>query len=385
MQAKQIHFERGGDPKDVLQIGDVEGRIFAKAKAGISKEMSRMVSNYGGTSRIYKLREKEGIRGSWNPGRGYRYVIDFSNTNEGYYYFPEKYTIGGEWCGTYGGRKSAREAADELIAQWGGKIEEALDFERGMDPKDTMKIGLFKWRNIDYENILTCKENFVLYNGNLNTIWNEFAKNFLKGQRLVVKGVEWFSDSDRDKEKTSKLQISYFVIDANGRTVDSGVMKGTIEKFNQFFNLTDNKSLEESLNFERGMEPKRAMEIGKRRNDLFNKIQSISFINAMKTFPELGSDSDKKILSLAAHMLKVPEGEVRIAMDDKKDVPIYSDNSLMDEFLGRDWEYGIEGSVTSRYVDGSIAVFDLISSSTGEIYVKDSKSDEFLYILGTTN
>lgn len=262
MQAKIIHFERGGDPKDVLQIGDVKGRLFAKAKAEISKEMNRMVVNYGGTSRIYKLREKEGIRGSWNPGRGHRYVIDFSNTNEGYYYFPEKYTIQGDWCGTYGGRKSAREAADELIAQWGGKISEAQHFERGM-------------------------------------------------------------------------------------------------------------------------EPKRALKVGQHKNDLFNEIKSMLFVDAMKTFSELGSDSDRQILILAAHMLKITEKEVKIAMDG--DVPIYSDNPLMDKFLSRDWEYGVEGSVTSRYVDGSIAVFDLIGSSTGEIYVKDSKSDEFLYVLGTTN
>ena len=257
MQAKTVHFERGGDPKDVLQVGDVKGRAFARAKVEISKEMNRLVTNYGGTSRIYKLREKEGIRGSWNPGRGYRYVIDFSDTNEGYYYFPEKYTIGGEWCGTYGGRKSAGEAADELVAQWGGKISETQHFERGM-------------------------------------------------------------------------------------------------------------------------EPKRAMKVGHHRNDLFNEISSMPFVDAMKTFSELGSDNDRKILTLAALMLKIPENEVRIAMD--KDVPIYSDNNLMDEFIARDWEYGVEDSLES----GSMS-FDLIGSSTGEIYVKDSKSDEFLYILGAIN
>jgi hypothetical protein len=265
MQAKQVHFERGGDPKDVIRIGDVKGRAFARAKVEISKEMDRLVTTYGGTSRIYgiyKTREQEGIRGSWNPGRGYRYVIDFSDTNEDYFYFPEKYTIGGEWRGTYGGRKSAREAADELIAQWGGKISEAQ-------------------------------------------------------------------------------------------------------------------------NFERGMEPKRAMKVGHHRNDLFNEIKSMSFEDATEYFPELGSDTDQKILILAAHMLKVSEKEVRIAMDG--DAPIYSDNPLMDEYLSRDWQYGKEDSLESTYIDGSIAIFDLIGSSTGEIYVKDSKSDEFLYILGAIN
>jgi len=152
------------------------------------------------------------------------------------------------------------------------KLKESLNFERGLDPKKSMKIGLYQWQNIDYENILTCKENFVLYNSDLNATEKEinankkFSKNFLKGQQLIIKSVEWFTStivSDGIEEKIPKLQIAYWVIDANGRNMDSGIMKGTIEKFTKFFNLTDNKSLEESLNFERGSAPMDSMEIGR--------------------------------------------------------------------------------------------------------------------------
>jgi len=132
------------------------------------------------------------------------------------------------------------------------------------------------------------------------------------------------------------------------------------------------------VNFERGLEPKRAMKVGHHRNDLFNEIPSMSFVDAMKSFPELGSDNDRKILTLAAHMLKVPEKEVMIAWDGH--APIYSDNPLLDEYLERDWQYGSEDSLES----GSMS-FDLIGSSTGEIYVKDRKTDEFIYILGAIN
>jgi hypothetical protein len=131
----------------------------------------------------------------------------------------------------------------------------------------------------------------------------------------------------------------------------------------------------QTVHFERGLDPKRSMKVGKHRNDLFNQIQSMPFVDAMKTFSELGSDNDRLILTLAANMLKVPEEEVRIAMN--KDVPIYSDNPLMDEFLEKDWQYDGEDVLES----GSMS-FDLIGSSTGEIYVKDRRTDEFLYVLG---
>jgi hypothetical protein len=52
----------------------------------------------------------------------------------------------------------------------------------------------------------------------------------------------------------------------------------------------------------------------------------------------------------------------------------------MDEYIARQWEYGKEDTLESGSMN-----FDLIGSSTGEIYIKDSKSDEFLYILGAIN
>jgi hypothetical protein len=119
------------------------------------------------------------------------------------------------------------------------------------------------------------------------------------------------------------------------------------------------------------------MRVGHYRNDLFNEIESIPFFEAIKFYPELGL-VDKQVLSAVAQMLKVPEEKVRIAMDG--DAPIYTDNPLMDEYLGRDWEYGLEKELKTNLIS-----YYLIGSSTGEVYVKDLKTDDILYILGTVS
>jgi hypothetical protein len=259
-----IGFERGGDPKDALRIGNVHNRRLERGREEIKRALSDVVKKHGGKFRVYIVKnsmgdDPTGMRGMWTPPQyDHKFAIDLHKAaDEKYYFTPEEYNEHGGWEGSYGGRINAEKAAQEMISRWGGKINESLDFERGL-------------------------------------------------------------------------------------------------------------------------EPRRAMKVGKHRNDLFNQIQSMPFVRAMRTFSELGSDNDRKILSLAAHMLKVPEEEVRIAMD--KDVPIYGDSHLLDEYLERDWQYGLEDSLES----GSMS-FDLIGSSTGEIYVKDRKTDEFLYILGAIN
>jgi hypothetical protein len=268
----QARFVRGVDPMDSMKLGKFHERQLDQAKAQLKPILDRIVKEYGGKSRVYKALSslETGVRATWiPPSSPYNYGIEFfkSLDDDEYYFTPMKWNKPGDPFASqfYGGRKSAQEAANEMIAQWGGQ-----------------------------------------------ELVNQWGK------------------------------------------------------------------VKESINFERGLEPKRSMKVGKHRNDLFNEIQSMPFVDAMKTFPELGSDNDRKILALASHMLEVPQEEVRIAMD--RDRPIYSDNNLMDEYIAREWEYGVEDSLES----GSMS-FDLIGSSTGEIYVKDSKTDDFLYILGAIN
>ena len=128
--------------------------------------------------------------------------------------------------------------------------------------------------------------------------------------------------------------------------------------------------VKEYIDFERGQNPKRAMRIG--RNRFFATLESMSFIEAMEKFPELGRiQINKDILKAASEILQVPEKSVKIAV--KKSGPLESGD--IDKIIdNHDWEYGSESSVAN---------FDLIGASTGEIYVKDRNTEDIWYILGT--
>lgn len=265
-------------------------------------------------------------------------------------------------------------------------ISESINFERGIDPMDSMKVGHYHKRQLEKAR----KELEILFN-NIQKKYGgriQIYKSFDHPKTRIVELIRasWSPENCSSNYFVDFLEIEgeYFYVPAEDSKVtfkDFGGRKSASEAANEIVaqwggkQLVDQWGVKESINFERGLEPKRSMKVGKHRNDLFNEIPSISFIDAMDIFPELGSDNDRKILSLAANMLQVPEEEVRIAMD--RDVPVYNDSPLMEEYISREWEYGMEDSLES----GSMS-FDLIGSSTGEIFVKDRRTDEFLYILG---
>ena len=264
-------------------------------------------------------------------------------------------------------------------------VSESLDFERGVDPKTAMKIGKASnpikivtieeeyWKGgrvQSNEDVKKADENTWMDSiddpQEINYLFQNWEKTIDPFYGFWYEDPEdpgeyiWAHPSELEGEFIEWLGNTYY-----------------IPKTNIFKRISD--EITERLHFERGLEPKRAMKVGRHRNDLFNEIPSISFMDALKTYNNFGSDNDYRILSLAANMLGVPKEEVRIATD-KFLYPINGDSPLMDEYVGRRWEYGEKDTLES----GSM-IFYLIGSSTGEIYVKDAKTDEFLYILGAIN
>jgi len=390
-------FVRGVDPMDSMKLGKFHERQLEKAKQELKGLFDTIQKKYGGKVRVYKSVSTLGtnIQATWiPPSAPYNYGIQFDKEDGEYYFTPYKWNKPGEPFANqfYGGRKSAREAANEMIAQWGGQqlisqwgeTNEAINFERGVDPKTAMKIG----KASNPMKIVTIEEEYwkggrVQSNEDVkkadeNTWMNsiddpqEINYLFQNWEKTIDPFYGfWYEDPDDPGE-----YIWAHPSDLEGEFIEWLGNTYYIPKTNIFKRISD--EITERLHFERGLEPKRAMKVGKHRNDLFNEIKSMPFLDAMKTFSELGSDNDRKILALASHMLQVPQEEVRIAMD--KDRPVYNDSRLMDEYIARQWEYGKEDTLESGSMN-----FDLIGSSTGEIYVKDAKTDEFLYILGAIN
>ena len=137
------------------------------------------------------------------------------------------------------------------------------------------------------------------------------------------------------------------------------------------------KEVKESVNFERGMEPKESMKIGKNKDNLFAQpdFKSISFYDYIKDWvdPNLpeDADADMNILKAAAKMLGVPKEKVLVASDDQGALYSAQIDSLIED---REWTYDGETSIEK---------YDLIRSSTREIYIKVQETDEIIYVLGT--
>lgn len=266
---ESINFERGIDPMDSMKLGKFHERQLERAKEELKELFDHIKNEYGGKTRVYKAISSlgTGVRATWiPPSAPYNYGIEFfkDKDDDQYYFTPIKWNKPGKPFASqfYGGRKSSKEAANEMIAQWGG-------------------------------------------------------------QELVN---QW------------------------GKT-------------------------NEAINFERGIEPKRAMKIGKNQNNLFTEIPSINFLEYLidwlhPDFPQ-ANDADMMILKAAAKMLQVPKEKVLVASDDKG--TLYS--SQIEEIMeNHEWTY--EGEM-------EVGGYMLIGSSTKEIYVKVEKTEEVLYILGT--
>lgn len=269
---------------------------------------------------------------------------------------------------------------------------ESVNFERGIDPMDSMKLGNYHKRQLEQARE-KLKEIFGKiekeYGGKtrvyraldtaetgIRAIWNPPSAPYNYG-------VNFFLNKEEDQYyytpfKYNKPGEQFTNIFYGERRDPEEAARELLAQWGGQQLVDQWGETNEAVNFERGMEPKRSMKIGKHRNDLFNEIPSMSFKKAMETFNDLGSQNDKLILSLAANMLGVSEPEVLIAMETNKFDYVSVDTPTLDSFLERQWEYAEEDSLES----GSMS-FDLIGSSTGEIYVKNRRTDDIIYVLGS--
>jgi len=374
------HFVRGQDPKVSIGVG-----LISRLKPGTILQCKKQI----------KPRIKSSLNFSILPEwysvvktvKVYQKKIDLELAT--YDRYPKSFKLADlQFCGEEYLTLTHEEFFDHFNIL--KTVEESINFERGIDPMDSMKLGKFHERQLEKAR------------GELKRILNDIQQRY-GGKARVYKsvstlgtgmratwippsapynyGIEFGKEGEEyyfEPYKWNKSGEPFANIFYGGRKSAQEAANEMVAQWGGQELVNQWGKVKESINFERGLEPKRAMKVGHHRNDLFNEIQSMSFAEAMKSFPELGSDNDRRILSLAANMLGVPEKEVKIAMD--RGTPIYNDNPLMDEYISRQWEYGKEDTLESGNMN-----FDLIGSSTGEIYVKDSKSDEFLYILGATN
>lgn len=383
---ESVNFERGLDPKDSLKIGHYHNRMLEKAREELKNIFDDIQKKYGGKIDVRKATFllQTGIRATWIPPTSpYNYGIEFfeSKDDNQYYFTPIKWNKPGKPFANlnYGGRKSAREAANEMIAQWGGKIDESLNFERGLDPKASMDMGtknriLNKLKSIFYNEIdLGSKRE-------MQTLWGFYPKGEDYYIFSSVYPQNWIEDILKDYGIDEFLEFPGKYEEK--RSAVYKIKYKIKEPFKEYFKnigASGQHFVSESVNFERGIEPKKAMNIGKNKNNFFATIPSMPFIKACETYPwfeNMFAGKQKDLLTAAAKMLQVPEQKVGVGIrpDNTKDTPLDPNDSLLDQYIERDdWQYDKEDEVGD---------FELIGSTSGEIYIKDQETEDILGILG---
>ena len=221
---ESVNFERGMDPKHAMELGSKEALIkkICQLPVGFIDR-----SDHPDTSKFWNYNHSDGRE--WNPHK----ISDFVSLETLIDVYYE-------------------------ITKGNPELREGLDFERGIDPKQSMGIGLQKqiikglWgltqeRGTGSINIMQNRDSVWLkvddYNADADTFIKNVHKNF---------GEEFFSDIEQRNilKRGGSWRCTFYLI----------VKPKYWKAFKGAF--TSEGFIKESINFERGMDPKTSMKIG---------------------------------------------------------------------------------------------------------------------------
>jgi hypothetical protein len=133
-------------------------------------------------------------------------------------------------------------------------VRENINFERGLDPKQAMDLGLVaKWMSLKKGDLLKIKRYFTVDSENRLDDSKSY-RSFGAGDFLEINiGPNKYSDGC--------IGFSAYVENETVRSNDDFFMWGTPLEFDQRLEILT--GLKESVNFQRGMDPLKAMKIGK--------------------------------------------------------------------------------------------------------------------------
>jgi hypothetical protein len=164
-------------------------------------------------------------------------------------------------------------------------VREHIEFERGMDPKRAMGIGISTWENVKPGDVLQAK----------NEVKIESSGRLNNAATYDIIPYSWYILVEHIKKHPDgkAIAIDYYW-SKDLPVIPSGMLTrriwGTYRQFKNRFDIVQPKDLREGLDFERGMDPKEAMGIGLKEevkrgmNCLLKNSQSgggISTINLM--------------------------------------------------------------------------------------------------------
>ncbi len=249
------NFERGIDPKDAMGIGNQLYRQNLEVLRQTLVAFPWIEDN----PEIYASRLTDlGVK-----------IISINQKTSNFFVF--------HWLNSRGGMqlrtiKLPKDNWVNLFAAVAGmireieSIKEALHFERGKDPKSSMRIGVPTWSTIQRGDLLEVPKIIPLSSD------NEIVSNFNfkpvsdlpDGVILEVEELDDASSKEWILWFTYYVDINDFKTNRGDHTKERhGYVKGTPKQFHKLFQFLP-RSMNEVQNFERGVDPKSSMNIGKR-------------------------------------------------------------------------------------------------------------------------
>ena len=177
---ERINFERGSDPRDSMSLGDVKGRLLKKVKEEATQALEEVLDTLGGDGPFYYDEDPTGIKiaiyqdtpidSKLKLGTNEaRYFIEFNVDTEQFFVGWEQEDVDGKWKARQwtsvipfriegivranGDIKTIEEAKYILIDYIKNNqplkgplnpMKESVNFERGIEPKKSMGIGIEK-------------------------------------------------------------------------------------------------------------------------------------------------------------------------------------------------------------------------------------------------
>jgi hypothetical protein len=260
-------------------------------------------------------------------------------------------------------------------------INEDIHFERGKSVKSSLRIGSGAGGQILFDMIFKkAKESDKVL----------VVQSPYSGERWSRKELVQIDGSKSRKEFKIIMKefislyshLEFYIILMHSDNVylhKSGEMQyhrlNDIEDFLQHFNRrddSDDEGITESYNFERGVDPKDAMRIGRNRNNPILRVRSIPYLDLLKRNPgTLIGLPHKKIIKAAAELLEVPEERVLIFIDGSGN-PLNYDHEIFYEIF--------DNSMAEEDVEIDEEWY-LMKSQTGEVYIMEIGEGP-VYILG---
>jgi len=241
---ESINFERGGDPMDTMEIGRVEER---KQKM-IDEITSEDPSKWTGSSVLGAFIHYRIPRGTqWNLKK-----FEDSTLKE------LQYTL------AYIQKWNKIDKKFKVFDGPASTVQEALGFERGMDPKYAMDIGKFKSAYMEGRgkcSVIEVKKYKEFTPEELDSLGQWYGSSLSRGNKEKTDPETTWIKIKRDEAATSRGEIEWMDLERFEELKKKGRwMDPQWEKRHGKWYLK--KSIRENMKFERGQDPKNFMKIG---------------------------------------------------------------------------------------------------------------------------